>query len=92
MRVLLVLTGRLGAEISSGSKFYIDGRRTEGDKWQWATSKKKIKNFHWLNGQPNNELGVQDCIAMSLVDRGLTSINWDDWHCESKLRAVCQYP
>ena len=71
------------------SYLYTDGRRAEGNQWQWATSKATIQNFHWMNNQPNNLYGLQDCIGMkSHAGR----VNWDDVHCESKMRAVCQYP
>ena len=72
---------------AAGAYFYTDGHRTEGNIWQWATSKETITSFNWVSGQPNNAFGIQDCIVLNANSR-----EWSDWYCEMKLRAICQYP
>ena len=68
--------------------FFIDGKRVgSDDKWKWVNSTATIEETHFGDGEPNNYLKIENCIALHL-ETG----KWSDVFCDINLRAICQYP
>ena len=68
--------------------FFIDGKRDDsGNNWKWASSDAIIETQDFGDGEPNNQLKNENCIALDLNTK-----KWSDVFCDAILKAICQYP
>ncbi|XP_069107896.1 C-type lectin domain family 4 member E-like [Argopecten irradians] len=61
-----------------GSDFFVEG------EWRWASSLNVITNAPWGSGEPNDQLGKEDCLALTIIGY------WNDVPCNTSLPFVCQ--
>ena len=83
---VLITAQVINAAPGDDSFMYVDGKRSSGNNFVWQTSKQPVQHYNWATGEPDNKLGIQDCLLIS--DTGFLY----DTHCNRRLRAICQYP
>ena len=65
----------------------ISDQATEGT-WVWVSGSSAFRN--WCAGQPDNNLGNQDCGA--ILHSCARPLNWDDERCDMRMPYVCERP
>ncbi|XP_033729104.1 perlucin-like [Pecten maximus] len=68
----------VGEYYLGGADFFVEG------EWIWASTFEPITNASWSPGEPNDQSGREDCLA--LVMNGL----WNDVPCNISLPFVCE--
>ncbi|XP_060079457.1 perlucin-like protein [Ylistrum balloti] len=69
---------RIGEYYLGGADFFVEG------DWIWASTMEPITNANWSPGEPNDNAGTEDCLAIVL--NGL----WNDVPCNISLPFVCE--
>ncbi|XP_060079439.1 perlucin-like [Ylistrum balloti] len=79
------IDGEVQTKHAPQGEYYLGGHDTfvEGE-WNWASSFSLITNANWKAGEPNDQNGKEDCLALTL------SGHWNDVPCNISLPFVCE--
>ncbi|XP_052087881.1 pulmonary surfactant-associated protein D-like [Mytilus californianus] len=72
---------------STNESYWLDGTdfETEGT-WKWSSTKQEMAYKNFYPGQPDDQSGNEDCLAISTAHKG----QWADMHCYEKLFSICE--
>ena len=74
------------SSLAKGSQFWIGGRRSGDDNWNWTQTGTEYQN--WAAGEPNNWGGEEDCVQMGYPL--FQNHEWNDQKCSVQIGFVCQ--
>ena len=74
------------SSLAKGSQFWIGGRRSGDDHWNWTQTGTEYQN--WAAGEPNNWGGDENCVQMGYPL--FQSHEWNDQKCSVQMGFVCQ--
>jgi len=79
---------------AAGNTVWIGGTEDAASQgtWVWSPSGTPLSYKNWANGMPDNQGGMQDCLAFNYQLYYTNTGKWDDQHCASTQYYVCQIP
>ena len=79
---------------AAGNTVWIGGTEDAASQgtWVWSPSGTPLSYKNWANGMPDNQGGMQDCLAFNYQLYYTNTGKWDDQTCTSTQYYVCQIP